>query len=125
MGGVSMGGRVSVTSLGPARTDRPSVTSTTSAALAVYSNYGKYNKSNKHPAVKSTHVSKRNTKIETSPVETRKTETENTEPEIFGKHANQTKTEAEVATLGIAGNRVRAFSDISVVDRTVSQTLPE
>ena len=60
--------------------NRPSTTSTTSAALAVYGNYGKYTKSNKHPAVKSTNVSKRATKvIETSPEENRKSEVENRE----------------------------------------------
>ena len=73
--------RPSVTSLqNPPRLTRPSTTSTTSAALAIYGNYGKYNKTNKHPAIKSTNVSKRATKvIETSPVEEQKSEVENRE----------------------------------------------
>ena len=92
------------------RTDRPS---TSSAALALYGNYGKYKNSSKHPPVRSNHASKRATKIETSPTQDRKTETEN--QEIFGKYGSENKN--EMATLGIAGNRVRALSDTSVVDR--------
>ena len=93
------------------RTDRPS---TSSAALALYGNYGKYKNSSKNPPVRSNHASKRATKIETSPTQDRKTETEN--QEIFGKYGT-TDTKNEKATLGVAGHRVRALSDTSVVDR--------